>query len=73
MTPMDPLLPEAIVLVQARPDRASVSLLQRFLHVGYVRAARLLEDARVALTPVLPITPTTPTRSDPHAGPPIRA
>jgi S-DNA-T family DNA segregation ATPase FtsK/SpoIIIE len=38
----DDLLPKAISLVQ-EADRASISLLQRRLRIGYVRAARLID------------------------------
>ncbi|OGG19034.1 hypothetical protein A3D78_06730 [Candidatus Gottesmanbacteria bacterium RIFCSPHIGHO2_02_FULL_39_14] len=39
----DPLLPEAIKIVQGY-DRASASLLQRRLKIGYARAARILDQ-----------------------------
>jgi len=38
----DDLLPKAIALVQEH-DRASISMLQRRLRIGYSRAARLIE------------------------------
>ena len=39
----DPLLPQAIQLLVGQ-DRASASLFQRRLRVGYARAARLLDE-----------------------------
>jgi len=50
----DPLLSEAIDLVR-REGRASVSMLQRKLRIGYTRAARLvdtMEDEGIVSTPV---------------------
>ena len=38
----DPLYETAVTLVRAQ-DRASISLVQRHLRIGYNRAARLLE------------------------------
>jgi len=46
-TEMDPLWDEAIRLVRAE-DRASISMLQRRLRIGYTRAARLIEDMAAA-------------------------
>ena len=40
--PQDPMLPEAIDLIR-RQGRASISMLQRRLRIGYTRAARLIE------------------------------
>ncbi|WP_230426717.1 DNA translocase FtsK [Cupriavidus yeoncheonensis] len=39
----DPLYPQAVEVVQKR-KRASISLVQRHLRIGYNRAARLLEQ-----------------------------
>jgi S-DNA-T family DNA segregation ATPase FtsK/SpoIIIE len=39
----DPLLEEAVELIR-REGRASISMLQRRLRIGYTRAARLIED-----------------------------
>jgi len=41
--PNDPLYPEAVDLVR-RQGRASISMLQRRLRIGYTRAARLIEE-----------------------------
>lgn len=41
--PEDPLYPEAVDLVR-RQGRASISMLQRRLRIGYTRAARLIEE-----------------------------
>ena len=38
----DPLLPEAIELVR-KEGRASVSMLQRRMRIGYTRAARIVD------------------------------
>jgi S-DNA-T family DNA segregation ATPase FtsK/SpoIIIE len=38
----DPLYNEAVAIVQQQ-KRASISLVQRHLHIGYNRAARLME------------------------------
>nr|WP_255519703.1 DNA translocase FtsK [Cupriavidus sp. IK-TO18] len=40
---VDPLYPQAVVVVQ-KAKRASISLVQRHLRIGYNRAARLLEQ-----------------------------
>jgi hypothetical protein len=42
----DPLLQQAIVIV-LQHNKASISLVQRHLQIGYNRAARVLEDMRV--------------------------
>jgi S-DNA-T family DNA segregation ATPase FtsK/SpoIIIE len=50
----DPLLPEAIDLVR-REGRASVSMLQRRMRIGYTRAARIvdmMEDKGIVGPPV---------------------
>ncbi|WP_232353348.1 DNA translocase FtsK [Cupriavidus oxalaticus] len=39
---VDPLYPQAVEVVQ-KAKRASISLVQRHLRIGYNRAARLLE------------------------------
>jgi len=39
---VDPLLPEAIELVR-KEGRASVSMLQRRMRIGYTRAARIVD------------------------------
>jgi DNA segregation ATPase FtsK/SpoIIIE, S-DNA-T family len=39
----DPLMPEAIDLVR-REGRASISMLQRRMRIGYTRAARLIDS-----------------------------
>ena len=46
-TEQDPLWDEAVELVRAE-DRASISMLQRRLRIGYTRAARLIEDMAAA-------------------------
>ena len=58
-TSPDPLLAEAIELAR-RQGRASVSMLQRRLRIGYTRAARLIEvlEARGIVGPPAPNTAT---------------
>ena len=46
--PEDELFKEAVEVV-CRHDRASASLLQRRLRIGYARAARLLDEIREAI------------------------
>ena len=54
----DPLLSEAIDLVR-REGRASVTMLQRRLRIGYTRAARLIDamEEKGILSPALPNSP----------------
>jgi len=70
----DPLLPEAIDLVR-REGRASVSMLQRRMRIGYTRAARIvdmMEDKGIVgppegtsqLRPILDYGPTAPPKDD---------
>jgi S-DNA-T family DNA segregation ATPase FtsK/SpoIIIE len=70
----DPLLPEAIDLVR-REGRASVSMLQRRMRIGYTRAARIvdmMEDKGIVgppegtsqLRPILDYGPTVPPKDD---------
>jgi S-DNA-T family DNA segregation ATPase FtsK/SpoIIIE len=70
----DPLLPEAIDLVR-REGRASVSMLQRRMRIGYTRAARIvdnMEDKGIVGPPegatqvrqVLDYGPTAPPKDD---------
>jgi S-DNA-T family DNA segregation ATPase FtsK/SpoIIIE len=70
----DPLLPEAIEIVR-REGRASVSMLQRRMRIGYTRAARLvdtMEDKGIVGPPegatqvrqVLDYGPTAPPKDD---------
>lgn len=70
----DPLLPEAIDLVR-REGRASVSMLQRRMRIGYTRAARLIdmmEDKGIVGPPegtsqlrqILDYGPTAPPKDD---------
>ena len=70
----DPLLPEAIDLVR-REGRASVSMLQRRMRIGYTRAARIvdmMEDKGIVGPPegstqvrqILDYGPTVPPRDD---------
>ena len=78
MTPADsntdPLLPEAIDLVR-REGRASVSMLQRRMRIGYTRAARIvdmMEDKGIVGPPegttqvrqILDYGPTAPPKDD---------
>lgn len=51
----DPLLPEAIDLVR-REGRASITMLQRKMRIGYTRAARLIDamESRKIIGPALP-------------------
>jgi S-DNA-T family DNA segregation ATPase FtsK/SpoIIIE len=51
----DPLLDEAIGLVR-RQGRASITMLQKRLRVGYTRAARLVDamEQRGIVSPMLP-------------------
>jgi S-DNA-T family DNA segregation ATPase FtsK/SpoIIIE len=73
-TSVDPLLAEAIDLVR-KEGRASVSMLQRRLRIGYTRAARLvdmMEDKGIVGPPeggtqmrqILDYGPTAPPRDD---------
>jgi S-DNA-T family DNA segregation ATPase FtsK/SpoIIIE len=73
-TSVDPLLAEAIDLIR-KEGRASVSMLQRRLRIGYTRAARLvdmMEDKGIVGPPeggtqmrqVLDYGPTTPPKDD---------
>jgi S-DNA-T family DNA segregation ATPase FtsK/SpoIIIE len=70
----DPLLPEAIDLVR-REGRASVSMLQRRMRIGYTRAARIvdmMEDKGIVGAPegtsqlrqILDYGPTAPPKDD---------
>jgi len=70
----DPLLPEAIDLVR-REGRASVSMLQRRMRIGYTRAARIvdmMEDKKIVGPPegtsqlrqILDYGPTAPPKDD---------
>ena len=70
----DPLLAEAIDLVR-REGRASVSMLQRRMRIGYTRAARIvdmMEDKGIVgppegtsqLRPILDYGPTVPPKDD---------
>ena len=70
----DPLLPEAIDLVR-REGRASVSMLQRRMRIGYTRAARIvdmMEDKGIVGPPegttqvrsILDYGPTAPPKDD---------
>jgi S-DNA-T family DNA segregation ATPase FtsK/SpoIIIE len=78
MTPVDtntdPLLPEAIDLVR-REGRASVSMLQRRMRIGYTRAARIVEmmedkgivgppEGTTQVRQVLDYGPTAPPKHD---------
>ena len=71
---VDPLLSEAIDLVR-REGRASVSMLQRRMRIGYTRAARIvdmMEDKKIVGPPegtsqlrqVLDYGPTAPPKDD---------
>jgi DNA segregation ATPase FtsK/SpoIIIE, S-DNA-T family len=73
-TNTDPLLPEAIDLVR-KEGRASVSMLQRRMRIGYTRAARIvdmMEDKKIVGPPegtsqmrqVLDYGPTIPPKDD---------
>jgi len=73
-TNTDPLLPEAIDLVR-KEGRASVSMLQRRMRIGYTRAARIvdmMEDKKIIGPPegtsqmrqVLDYGPTIPPKDD---------
>lgn len=73
-TNSDPLLPEAIDLVR-REGRASVSMLQRRMRIGYTRAARIvdmMEDKGIVGPPegttqvrqILDYGPTAPPKDD---------
>jgi DNA segregation ATPase FtsK/SpoIIIE, S-DNA-T family len=73
-TSVDPLLAEAIDLVR-KEGRASVSMLQRRLRIGYTRAARLvdmMEDKGIVGPPeggtqmrqILDYGPTAPPKDD---------
>jgi S-DNA-T family DNA segregation ATPase FtsK/SpoIIIE len=68
----DPVLDEAIDLAR-RQGRASVSMLQRRLRIGYTRAARLIEtmEARGIVGPPDPGTNTRAVLDYGPAGPPI--
>jgi DNA segregation ATPase FtsK/SpoIIIE-like protein len=70
----DPLLPEAIELVR-KEGRASVSMLQRRMRIGYTRAARIvdmMEDKKIVGPPegtsqmrqVLDYGPTIPPKDN---------
>jgi S-DNA-T family DNA segregation ATPase FtsK/SpoIIIE len=70
----DPLMKEAIDLVR-REGRASVSMLQRRLRIGYTRAARLVDEMEerkivgppqdaTGVRPVLDYGPTAPPKDD---------
>ena len=78
MTPADsnsdPLLPEAIDLVR-REGRASVSMLQRRMRIGYTRAARIVDmmedkgivgppEGTTQLRQILDYGPTAPPKDD---------
>jgi S-DNA-T family DNA segregation ATPase FtsK/SpoIIIE len=70
----DPLLPEAIDLVR-REGRASVSMLQRRMRIGYTRAARIVDmmedkgivgppEGTTQLRQILDYGPTAPPKDD---------
>jgi S-DNA-T family DNA segregation ATPase FtsK/SpoIIIE len=70
----DPLLPEAIDLVR-REGRASVSMLQRRMRIGYTRAARIVDmmedkgivgppEGTTQVRPILDYGPTAPPKDD---------
>jgi len=70
----DPLLPEAIDLVR-REGRASVSMLQRRMRIGYTRAARIVDmmedkgivgppEGTTQLRQILDYGPTAPPKAD---------
>jgi len=73
-TNADALLPEAIDLVR-REGRASVSMLQRRMRIGYTRAARIVDmmedkgivgppEGTTQLRPILDYGPTIPPKDD---------
>ncbi len=73
-TNADPLLPEAIDLVR-REGRASVSMLQRRMRIGYTRAARIVDmmedkgivgppEGTTPLRQILNYGPTAPPKDD---------
>jgi S-DNA-T family DNA segregation ATPase FtsK/SpoIIIE len=68
----DPLLDEAIDLVR-RQGRASISMLQRRLRIGYTRAARLVEtmEAKGIVGPPDPGTGTREVLDYGQAAPPV--
>jgi S-DNA-T family DNA segregation ATPase FtsK/SpoIIIE len=68
----DPLLEEAVDLVR-RQGRASISMLQRRLRIGYTRAARLVEtmEAKGIVGPPDPGTGTREVLDYGPAGPPV--
>ncbi|HKY54055.1 MAG TPA: DNA translocase FtsK 4TM domain-containing protein [Anaerolineales bacterium] len=70
----DPLLPEAIDLVR-REGRASVSMLQRRMRIGYTRAARIVDmmedkgivgppEGTTQVRPILDYGPTAPPKDN---------
>jgi DNA segregation ATPase FtsK/SpoIIIE, S-DNA-T family len=68
----DPLLEEAVDLAR-RQGRASVSMLQRRLRIGYTRAARLIEtmEEKGIIGPLEPGTNTRAVLDYGPAGPPV--
>ncbi|MCS6907722.1 MAG: DNA translocase FtsK 4TM domain-containing protein [Anaerolineales bacterium] len=68
----DPLFNEAVDLAR-RQGRASISMLQRRLRIGYTRAARLIEamEAKGILGPPMPGTGTREVLDYGEAGPPV--
>ncbi len=73
-TNVDPLLPEAIELVR-KEGRASVSMLQRRMRIGYTRAARIVDtmedkgivgppEGTTQLRPILDYGQTAPPKDD---------
>jgi len=70
----DPLFDEAVAIVR-KEGRASVSMLQRRLRIGYTRASRIvdvMEDKKIVgppeggtqMRPVLDYGPTSPPKDD---------
>jgi len=68
----DPLFPEAVDIAR-RQGRASISMLQRRLRIGYTRAARLIEamEEKGIVGPPLPGTGTREVLDYGEAAPPV--